>query len=137
VGTVTPASGWGSSQTFTYTFSDPNGYLELQPLMLVNEALTGVNSCYLAYRAAENRLYLLNDTNSAWTSATPGVSGVLQNSKCRIDATQALVAGSGADLSLSLPLEFLTSGAKTQWMSVSDTSGLATGWTAKGSWTVN
>ena len=138
VGTVTPSSGAGSSQTFSYTFSDPNGYLTLRPLIVVNEGLTGAGSCYLYYSAAQNELYLRNDPSTSWGSpATPGVSGVLQNGKCRIDASQAAATGNGADLNLTLPIEFLTAGAKTQWMSASDTSGLAVGWVARGTWTAN
>ena len=76
---VTPSAGSGLSQTFSYVFSDPQGYQDITSAQIVvSEApLSGSNSCFLRYLPAANGLYLRNDAGSAWLgpqSVEPPVS---------------------------------------------------------------
>src|SRR5205823_3991820 len=54
---VTPASGSGSSQTFSFTFTDPAGFADIAwTQMHFQTTLTGSNACYVQYTRATNAL---------------------------------------------------------------------------------
>ena len=89
--TVNPKSGNTISDTFTFTFSDPDGYTDLDVLnVLVNNFLDGRNGCYLAYSRPTNTLYLTND---AGTALLPGLTlngtGNTANSYCSVAAVSS------------------------------------------------
>ena len=134
---VSPSSGSGTGVTFGYAVSDPDGYQDLTGMqMLINETLAGANSCWLFYRPASNELYLQNDAGSAWLGPeTVGTGGLLQNSKCEVNAGTSSVSPSGTDLMLNLTVEFPQGGAKTNWLWVDDTAGQTQGWKQVGTWT--
>ena len=68
---VSPSSGSGASQTFSYVFSDLNGYGDMTSIQIVaNETLSAGGSCYLYYAPAANQLYLRNDASSGWLGCT-------------------------------------------------------------------
>src|SRR5262245_56290811 len=67
--TVVSVSPAVASQTYTFTFSDPNGYQDLSVVnVLINRFLDGRNGCYLAYSRPNNVLYLVNDSGTALLS---------------------------------------------------------------------
>ena len=137
---VSPNTGTGASQLFSYLFSDPNGYTDLQsPLVIVNGSLAADNSCYFSYNWSPDTLYLKNDTNTQWLGpVTPGQPGVIENSQCKIDAALSSASGSGNDLTINVWIEFKVPGMKTQWMYTNDLGGLDTGgWQQRGTWTVS
>ncbi|HYW47671.1 MAG TPA: SBBP repeat-containing protein, partial [Bryobacteraceae bacterium] len=63
---VTPNSGNGTSQTFTFVFSDQQGYSGIIASLIFNSSLSGGGACYLVYYPG-NVLYLVNDSGSGWT----------------------------------------------------------------------
>ncbi|HYW46134.1 MAG TPA: hypothetical protein VE959_24935 [Bryobacteraceae bacterium] len=136
VGSVTPSTGTGSSQTFGFVFSDPNGYSAIASTqILVNNALVAVSGCYLLYNRASNALYLTNDGGTAWqTPVTLGQSGSLQNSQCSVDTVNSSASGNGNNLTLNLALTFKAgfSGTKNVYSEVYD--GTDSGWQQRGSW---
>lgn len=137
---VSPATGNGASQTFSYTFSDENGFSDLVAVqLLVNETLKASSGCYLYYSRASNSLYLVNDAGTVWMGpVTLGASGTLSNSQCGADAGSSSFSASGNDLTVNIALSFQAgfAGSKTNYMLAADTEGLNSGWRARGTWTV-
>jgi hypothetical protein len=137
---VSPSSGSGSTKTFTYSFSDPNGYGDLVSVqILLNQSLQANAGCYVYAARAANQLFLLNDGGSAWLGpVTAGGSGTVANSQCSINASSSSISGSGNNLTVQLAATFSSgfAGSKYNYMWAYDSSGLATGWQMKGSWTV-
>ena len=136
---VTPASGGGASQSFTFVFSDPRGYAAISSVSVIFAgSLSATNACYLFYARAANNVYLANDAATAWLSpVTPGQSGTVQNGQCSVNASASAVVGSGNILTLTLSLTFQQgfNGGKNVYMQITD--GQDSGWQQRGSWTVN
>ena len=135
---VSPSSGSGSSQTFSFVSSDPRGYAALSAvLVVVNATLASAGECYFLFYPGSNVLYLVNDAGSGWAgSIALGQSGTLQNSQCTINAAASSVSGSGNNLTLNVALTFPQAfgGAKNIYMDAYD--GADSGWQQKGAWTV-
>jgi hypothetical protein len=137
---VTPASGTGTRQTFSFVFMDPKGYAAIRSaLMLINGTLSVSSGCYLYYARASNTIYLTNDAGTAWqaTPVTLGQSGTLSNSQCSVDPLNSSASGSGTNVTLNLTLNFTSSfpGPKTIYADVYDGTD-ESGWQQKGTWTV-
>src|ERR1017187_2220759 len=135
---VTPSTGSGTTQTFSFQFTDAAGATDLTSLSaLVNAALTTVGSCEVDYYRASNTLKLLTDSGGQPSSSlTPG-SGSVQNSQCTLNGAGSSVTSSGATLTLNLALTFQTAyvGLKNVYMDAVDALGTS-GWQQKGTWTV-
>ena len=136
---VTPASGTGTSQTFTFLFSDTRGYTAIgSAQIIVNSPLSVANGCYLYFSRAANGIYLTNNAGTAWQGpVTIGQSATLQNSECTVSAAGSSSSGAGSNLTLNLALTFLPAfvGNKNVYVEAYDGT-LDTGWVQKGSWTV-
>ncbi|MGA8028873.1 MAG: hypothetical protein WB992_17160 [Bryobacteraceae bacterium] len=139
--TVTPSSGSGSSQSFTFTYFNPAGvsnYTQAQVLINSNDT-SGVNTCNLIYEPPSNALYLMNDADSQLLGpVTPGGSGKLSNDQCSVPASSVTVSSSPTALTLSAGINFTSSFAGSQeiYMLTFDNHGTRTGWLKVGSWTV-
>ncbi len=138
---VTPSSGSGLSQTFTLQYSDTSGAANLQYAWVyftASLANPDSQSCLVYYNVAPNRVNLMNDAGTAFTSATPGASGTLTNSQCSLNVTATTVTKSGNTLTLKLAMTFAAAyaGAKNIYMYASDASGASVGWQQEGAWTV-
>lgn len=96
---VSPSSGSGTSQTFTYVASSPNGFAYVSSVqLLMNWAVTGDQACYLNYFQSSNLLYLLNDQGTSWgVGIAPGATGTLSNSQCQINMGTMTVRGRRTD----------------------------------------
>jgi hypothetical protein len=135
---VTPSSGSGNSQTFSFVFSSPRGYAALSTVLVtINATLGGAGECYFLYYPGSKSLYLVNDASSGWVgSVTLGQSGTVQNSQCTVNAGTSSVSGSGNNLTLNVALSFPASfgGTKNIYMDAFD--GTDSGWQQKGTWTI-
>jgi hypothetical protein len=135
---VAPSSGSGSSQTFSFVFSDQKGYAAITSLLtIVNSSLSASGGCYLLYYPGPNVFYLANDAGTAWLGPVAlGQAGSLQNSQCTVDAGSSSASGSGTNLTVNLALSFKPAfgGAKNVYMDAGD--GLDSGWQQRGSWTI-
>lgn len=87
-----PASGNSLSQTFTFTFTDQNGWQNLAVVdVLISTALDGRNACYFAFVPASSStgsVYLVPDagpTANLSSVSLPG-TGSLSNSQCTFPA---------------------------------------------------
>jgi hypothetical protein len=138
---VAPNSGSGASQTFTLQYSDSAGGMNLQSVWAYFNATLAnpaSHACMLYYNSATNQINLLNDTTTAWLSATLGAAATLQNSQCSLNVATATVAPSGNTLTLNLTVTFLPAftGAKNIYLHAVDVSGANSGWQQLGAWTV-
>jgi len=135
---VTPSSGTGSSQSFSFVFTDPAGYAAIRSVsLLFNSSLIGNAGCYVLVYPLSNALYLANDANTGWlTPLTLGGAGTVQNSQCAITAAGSSAAGSGNTLTVTLSLSFQAAfkGTRNVYMEAYD--GADSGWLQKGTWTI-
>jgi hypothetical protein len=136
---VSPSSGSGSTQVFTFTYSDPRGYTAIGSTQtLIGSSLFASGSCYLFFNRYLNTIYLFNDAGTAWSSpVTLGQAGTLQNGQCALNAAASSVTGVGNTLTLNLSLTFKTSyaGSKNVYMEVYDGAS-DSGWVQNGVWTI-
>src|SRR5712692_2511240 len=136
---ITPSSGSGSGQTFSYLFSDPNGFGNIvSAQMLVGATLSASNSCYLYFERSTNRVWLADDAGVGNVSlATLGTAVTLQNSQCVFDAGASSSSGTDTNLTVNLALSFKSAfaGAKTNFMTAFDGTNVSP-WQAMGTWTV-
>ena len=135
---VSPSSGSGSSQTFAFRFSDPQGAADLSSVsVLINSSTATTSACAVTYNPAANTLALLTDAGAApSTTIAPG-SGSQQNSQCTLSGTGSSVSKSGNVLTLNLALTFQTAfaGSWNIYAQATNPYG-STGWVQSGSWTV-
>lgn len=135
---VTPADGSGPGAVFHFSIWDPNGYADVRlGLVVINQALSASNSCYLYYDRGQQAVWLSNDAGSAWFGpAKLGTPAVLQNGQCVIDVGQSSDSGTGETLELNLSARFTAgTGLKNIYLYAQDAAGLETGWARLGTWT--
>src|SRR5438270_552294 len=136
---VTPNSGSGTSQSFSFVYADSSGYQTLNTLYAYAGSGADANSCFLRYQPASNSLSLLNDAATVWQGPVQlGTTAMLQNSQCTVSAASSSASGAGTNLTLNLALSFSSGYAGTQklWMDAVDNGGSKSGWQVLGSWTV-
>jgi len=146
VGTLSPASGSiaaNTAVTFTATYTDINTYQNLQTVrILINKALTSVNSVYAYYNQNTNKLYLLNDAGSTWLGGfTPGSGHIIENTYGKLDCSGTTVTSSGNTLTVKWKIIFKDAfiGAQTKgiWLYATDDSNANSGLVQKGAWLVD
>ena len=136
---VTPSSGSGSTQTFSFLYSDPNGFGDLPWVeMVFNVSLSAANSCYTHYDRPSNKVWLLNDATTVWLGpVTLGIAGTVENSQCIVTAGGSSSSKVGTNLTVNLALTFKPAfaGAKNVYLRTRDAGGLASSWQLRGTWT--
>ena len=135
---VTPASGSGMQQTFSFRYSDTAGVGDIVQLWVWVNSGSTANSCLLLWDRASNALNLYNDAGSGWLPwASLGVSGTLSNNQCSVNAVAGSVSLSGTNAVLNLAMSFTSIFAGTKNVAL---YGLAsssnTGWQTLGTWSV-
>ena len=139
-GSVAPASGLGSAQTFAFRASDPDGASDIAHMqVLFNASSNTGDGCYLQFARASNQVWLWDSASSQWLGpATLGTGGTLAGSRCAIDALRSFSSSSGNILTLNVAMSFLAGfgGAKTTFLNMDDSGGSSTGWQVVGNWTV-
>jgi len=128
---VNPSRGSGSSQTFTFTFSDTKGAQDLGIVdILINNFLDGRQACYLAYSRPTNTLFLVDDSGA---TLLPGLS----NSQCTASVTGSSTSGNTLTLSLNISFTAAFDGDRVIYLAARDaTDANTSGWQSLGSWTV-
>lgn len=136
---VSPSSGQGLQQQFQFVVADPNGAQDLRSArLLIHQALTGADACYLNYRPAEGAFWLRDDANQSWLGpGQPGAAAVLANSQCRLNLAASSVSRSGNQLTVSAALSFAASflGSKNLYVLAEDVNLTNSGWQRLGAWT--
>ena len=142
---VAPNAASGSTQTFTFTFSDPNGYADLNVLdVLVSTYLDGTGACYFALApsgATSGYLYLVDDAgDGGYVSGTPMLlpsSATLQNSQCAISGAGSSISANGNSLTLTLAITFKPGFAGNKvFYTAARSKTQNSGWQALGIWNV-
>jgi hypothetical protein len=137
---VTPSSGAGGSQVFSFVYSDPNGKGDLAEAQgLINTAVSGTGACYVFYNPALGSVTLANDGyTSLLGPMTLGMAATLQNSQCTVNGATSSATWSANTLTLNLSLTFKTAfaGAKSLFGYARSVGGLFSGWQTLGAWTV-
>ena len=132
---VTPSSGVGRVQAFTFQFSDSAGAGDIAFVTgWLGQATTPVPPlCAVTYNRQTNTLALWNDDGSLPVGAAPG-AGSQQNSYCTLDGANSSVVASGNSLTLNLALNLSLSGDLVVAGEVVSITGVASGWAEVGSW---
>jgi len=143
VGGVSPGRSTSSAQTYTFTFTDTNGFADLAVMnVLINNAISGIGACYIAFvpsGALSGSLFLVDNAGNAagpFASMTLPGSGSVSNNQCGINASGSSVSGNGNILTLTLNMTLNPSffGNKVIYMAARSNA-LNSGWQAMG--TVN
>ncbi|MDD5513487.1 MAG: hypothetical protein PHD09_06940, partial [Candidatus Omnitrophica bacterium] len=141
VGTIAPDSGSAQPDTrvyFTTTFSDVDGYNDLQyGALLVNTSVNGAKCFYAYYLPGTNKLYLRNDANTAWLGGfAPKSNKAIRNSYAKLDCSKTTVSYSGTTLTIRWCVVFRSTftGSKNCYLYAKDTAGARTAWEKKGTW---
>jgi hypothetical protein len=143
---MTPARSSTTGQTYSFTFTDTNGYADLAVVdVLINSFLDGIAACYVAFAptsATSGELYLVDDAgDGGYASGSPIAlpsSSSLQNSQCTINGTGSSVTASGNTLTLNLAITFSSGFAGNQvfYLAARNNSTGNSGWQAVGTVTV-
>ncbi|HUI80835.1 MAG TPA: SBBP repeat-containing protein [Bryobacteraceae bacterium] len=135
---VAPNSGSGTSQVFSFQFSDSVGANDLTTVSaMFNTTPATASSCTIAYARAQNTLALMTDSGALPpVSIAPG-SGSQQNSQCTLNGAASSVVLQGTVLTLNLALTFQSgfSGSKNVYLSGVNPAG-STVWQQLGTWTI-
>jgi hypothetical protein len=135
-GSVTPSSGSGYSQTFTFVFSTQWGVANAN--VLFNATPGGNNACWFNYNVSSRALSLAHDDTLAWDYATVGSSATLQNSQCALQVQASSAVTSASGLTLTVPVTFTSTfgGTKNTYWRLQDGTGVMSNFAAAGTWGV-
>ncbi|HEV3333760.1 MAG TPA: DUF4082 domain-containing protein [Bryobacteraceae bacterium] len=135
---VTPNSGSGAVQVFSFQVSDPSGASDVATVStLFNSTLSLTSACAVTYNPSQNSLVLLTDAGTLpVNSITPG-NGSQQNSQCVLSGAGSSVTATGTQLTLNLALTFTGAASENQnvYSYVQSVGGTNTGWQQRGTWT--
>jgi hypothetical protein len=146
VGGTSPGRSTSMGQNYTFTFTDTNGYADLNVLdILTNSFLDGISACYVAYvptGATTGYLYLVDDGgDGGYAAGSPMLlssGGTLQNNQCTINTVGSSASASGNTLNLTLNMTFKTGFAGNQvfYLASRNSGSGNSGWQPVGSVTV-
>ena len=135
---VTPGSGSGVTQVFSASYSDAQGYRDIdEAFFMVAANATGVGGCFAMWIQAGNLFYLGNDSATVWIGPIQGASNAtLQNSQCTLNGSTSSGSGAGDTLTVKFGLSFAAgfTGPKTTYQMVFGSGG-NTAWQQIGTWT--
>ena len=144
VGGVSPGHSNVLTQTYTFTFTDTNGFADIAVTnVLINGFLDGIGACYVAFTPSgptSGSVLLVDDAGDAggpFAVATLPGTGTAQNSQCSISGTGSSVNSSGNMMTLVLNITFKPafSGNKVLFMAARSNS-LNSSWQPMGTVTV-
>lgn len=125
---ISPSSGNSEAQTFTATFTDPNGASNIQQaeMYVMNNVVPGSVSGWSGHRCivrldpGANNLYLVVDGGGSYAGpVTLGSNSVVQNSQCTLAAFDSSKSLSGNTLTVKFAIFFNTTnynGAKQLYL---------------------
>jgi len=108
IGSLSPATGTGTSASFVLTVSDSAGASDLASVqLLVGSSTALVNVCSVTYIARQNTFALTNDAGTGYAAyVTPGQSTTISNSQCTLVGSGSSVQLSGTTLTMTVSLQF-------------------------------
>jgi hypothetical protein len=138
-GTASPASGSGAYRAFQFSVSSTGGASTLtEAVLLINATGSIANGCAVRFQPGSTDLELANSSGAFTLPVRLGTSDTADNGKCLLLAhgSSAASAGTTATVTVNLLLYSSFSGAKNIYVRGTVSSGLTTGFQARGTWTV-
>ncbi len=136
---ITPASGTGFAQTFSFVFADLNGATDLTDLYGIINTSASIGGCTVRYLKSAGGLELSNGSGGWYGPVSPGTANTLSNSVCSLNALASSVTSNGNAMTISAALTFTAalSGTPNEYLAAYDAEGgqLVAG-TVFGTWTV-
>lgn len=134
---VSPSSGFGAAQTFSFVFSDSQSAANLSAAAVLFAPTLGYpNSCFVIYDRNRGTVQLQWDNVAGADVKLIGSPIVLQNSQCRVGAASVTTSGLSNTLTLDITFKSAFNGLKNIYLYGADTDGtINTGWVQKGTWT--
>jgi len=135
---MNPARSNTLAQTYTFTFSDTNGWQDIAVAnVLINSAIDGRQACYVAFVPATASVLLVDDKGDAggpYSGMVLPSSGSVSNSQCTISGTGSTVSSNGNTLTLTLAITFTQSFAGNQifFLAARNNNGQNSNWQAVG-----
>ncbi len=138
---VNPGSGSTTNTLIMFNYRDATITSNLQTLWgLTNTSLDARNACYFAYHAPSNSLFLFPNDGDGTQATTIPLTGTnfIENSQCRISASNSSVVRTGNTLTLALNVTYKPgfAGPKIIWTAASTLSNAVSPWKASGAWLV-
>jgi hypothetical protein len=132
----TPPSGTGVAGQFTVKFRRNGPASQFSNVsVLFNADLDGRDACWVGYDPAAHRLYLVGDDGGTLLAPiTPGTAANRQNGQCTILGQGSSAAISGADLTLTLRIDFHKAFRHHIAHTAAIAPGESSGWVSAGSW---
>jgi hypothetical protein len=134
---VTPSSGSGASQTFTFVYTDVNSVLDIGSAQtMINASNSGVSSCYIWVAPVTGAIWLAGDAGNWPAPLILGTAGTLQNSQCAVNVGLSSGVLSGITYTLNLAISFGSgfSDVKNIYSLATSLAGLNSGWQILGTW---
>jgi hypothetical protein len=130
---VTPNGGSNPSENYTFVYSDPRGWQDLNVVnALVNNFIDGRRACYLAYVVPQSYLALVDDAGDAGGpfagTVALGNSAPIQNSQCSVTLVSAQGSGNTFTLVLSIAWTNSFAGDKIIHLAARDLASNNSGW---------
>ena len=145
VGGVSPAQSTTNLNSFTFTFTDSNGYADLAVVdVLINSFLDGIDACYFAYvptSATTGYMYLVDDAGDGRYVAgspapVPGNTALL-NSQCTVYNVSATATHNTLTLTVEINFNiFNFAGNQVFYLAARNNTTGNSGWQSVGSVTV-
>ena len=134
---VSPNVSSGSSQTFTFVFSDNQSASNLvgMGILFNTTSATFTNACYVVYDRNAGTIALVWDSALGSDQKALASPAVLQNSRCRVGAVTAVASGLSQIITVALSFKGPANGSKNIYMYGAD-AGLNTGWVLRGTYLV-
>jgi hypothetical protein len=134
---VSPNGSSGTSQTFTFVFSDSQSASNLIGMgMLFNTtSATFTNACYVVYDRNAGTIALVWDNAAGSDQKALGSLTVLQNSQCQLGAVTTAASGLSEIITIALSFKGAFNGTRNIYMYGAD-AGLNTGWVVRGTYLV-
>ncbi|MCU0666101.1 MAG: hypothetical protein MUF05_03290 [Candidatus Omnitrophica bacterium] len=129
-GLIAAASGMNKINvpvTYLTIYSDPDGWQNLNnACLLILDATTNAYIGYFYYNQNTNRIYLRNDTNSAWLGGViPGAEAIIQNSFVSLNCAKTTVTGSGTSIFIRWQITYKDQAVGNKKLYVSSTDDLS------------
>ncbi len=136
---VSPSSGSGPSDRFSFTVSDAGGSGFITGLTgLIASTLATTDACYIVYDRTAGTISLPYDNPANGASpVTPGGTQVVSNSQCTLTASDSTVVIGTTTVVVTVDLTFNANyfGAKNIYLDAIE-RGFTSGWSTAGAWTV-
>jgi hypothetical protein len=134
---VSPNGSMGSSQTFTFVFSDTQNALNITGMaMLFNTSQSFTNACYIIVDVNAGTIALAWDSALGVNSRSFATSTPLSNSQCTVGAASSTTSGLSAILTVAVTFDGAFSGLKNIYMFASENGVYETGWVQMGTYDV-